>query len=252
MYSIRMRSAEGGCHEDGGRHISGAERLVSRENLQLIASQMIERALTHTKGEADFINIVIDKLNPEDIRKIKCLPIKSIATDDADSGRNFAKNVLRSTGITDIAINNVFDLLGKLQSSLRGAMIVDAKTGKRIDNYGSRGIRVSRMDIAEEKSFTKFLEKQGYDNLHIREALVLASKVVATPGIVAELCWSDDPEYTAGYVATKDCYTRFTNIKPLGNDIGGRVFFVDDVVIEDMIAFLEQQPVQIVFEETEL
>ena len=57
-----MRAAEGGCHEKGGRHISGAERLVSKENLQLIASQMIERALTHTKGEADFINIVIEKL----------------------------------------------------------------------------------------------------------------------------------------------------------------------------------------------
>ena len=27
-YSIRMRSAEGGPHEKGGNHISGAERIV--------------------------------------------------------------------------------------------------------------------------------------------------------------------------------------------------------------------------------
>ena len=74
-----MRAAEGGCHEKGGRHISRAERLVSKENLQLIASQMIERALTHTKGEADFINIVIEKLNPETVQKINCLSIKAIA-----------------------------------------------------------------------------------------------------------------------------------------------------------------------------
>ena len=250
MYSIRMRAAEGGCHEKGGRHISGAERLVSKENLQLIASQMIERALTHTKGEADFINIVIEKLNPETVQKINCLSIKSIETVDAASGRNFAKGVLQSAGISEMAINNVFNLLDGLSTSLRGAMIVDVKTGKRIDTYGQRGIRVSRMDIAEEASFTKFLASQGYDNLHIREALVLASKVVTGPGVVAELCWSDDPEYTAGYVATKQCYTRFTNIKPLGNDIGGRVFFVNNVAVEALIEFLEQQPVQIVFEET--
>ncbi len=25
LYSIRMRAAQGGAHEDGGRHISGAE-----------------------------------------------------------------------------------------------------------------------------------------------------------------------------------------------------------------------------------
>ena len=28
LYSIRMRGAEGGPHEEGGRHISGAERIV--------------------------------------------------------------------------------------------------------------------------------------------------------------------------------------------------------------------------------
>ena len=247
-----MRSAEGGSHEDGGRHISGAERLVNKEDLEKVAAQMIERALTHTKGEADFINIVIDKLNPNEVHKIKCLPIKSIETSDADSGKKAAKKVLFDSGVNDIAIEKVFNLLKNLKSSMRGAMIVDAKTGKRLDDHGDRGVRVSRMDIADEKSFSKFLLKQGYDNLHIREAIVLASKVLATPGIIAELCWSDDPEYTAGYVATKECYTRFTDIKPLGNDIGGRVFFVENVAIESAIAFLEQEPVQIVFEETEL
>ena len=29
VYSIRMRAAKGGPHEQGGSHISGAERLVS-------------------------------------------------------------------------------------------------------------------------------------------------------------------------------------------------------------------------------
>ena len=32
-YSVRMRAAQGGSHENGGRHISGAERLIPRELL---------------------------------------------------------------------------------------------------------------------------------------------------------------------------------------------------------------------------
>ena len=35
----------------------------------------------------------------------------------------------------------------------------------------------------------------------MREALVLASKVQSAEGIVGELCWSDDPDDTIGYVA---------------------------------------------------
>jgi len=33
MYSIRMRAALGGPHENGGRHISGAERIVPGERI---------------------------------------------------------------------------------------------------------------------------------------------------------------------------------------------------------------------------
>ena len=28
LYSIRMRASQGGPHEEGGRHISGAERIL--------------------------------------------------------------------------------------------------------------------------------------------------------------------------------------------------------------------------------
>ena len=34
LYSIRMRGAEGGPHEEGGRHISGAERIVEESDLE--------------------------------------------------------------------------------------------------------------------------------------------------------------------------------------------------------------------------
>ena len=39
LYSIRMRSAQGGAHENGGHHISGAERLISKQDLSKIAEK---------------------------------------------------------------------------------------------------------------------------------------------------------------------------------------------------------------------
>ena len=53
LYSIRMRSAKGGAHENGGHHISGAERILSKEELAQTASELVTRALTHSKGCAD-------------------------------------------------------------------------------------------------------------------------------------------------------------------------------------------------------
>ena len=40
LYSIRMRGAEGGPHEEGGRHISGAERIVEESDLESVASSL--------------------------------------------------------------------------------------------------------------------------------------------------------------------------------------------------------------------
>ena len=67
LYSIRMRSAKGGAHENGGHHISGAERILSKEELAQTASELVTRALTHSKGCADFIRITIDAIEDDDI-----------------------------------------------------------------------------------------------------------------------------------------------------------------------------------------
>ena len=78
----------------------------------------------------------------------------------------------------------------------------------------------------------------------MREALVLASKVQSAEGIVGELCWSDDPDYTVGYVACNGVYHRIPNMKKLGSHIGGRVFFVQpEIDRESVIEYLEKAPV---------
>ncbi|MDF2523345.1 MAG: bioW [Clostridiales bacterium] len=244
LYSVRMRAAEGGAHECGGQHISGAERLLREECLEDITKKMIQRALTHSRGKADFINLTIETVKDEAITEVPLLPIMTCPVDSVDSGREVAKKLLLSAGITQKAVEQAFYELDHLQTSMRGAMLVDMITGNRLDALAERGVRVSRMDIADEKSFCVWLTSQGLENMHVREALVLAAKVAAAPQIVAELCWSDDPDYVTGYITADQRYHRITKLKEMGDWQGGRVFFVKpDADIAKLIQYLQYQPV---------
>ncbi|CAM5620838.1 6-carboxyhexanoate--CoA ligase [Lysinibacillus sphaericus] len=63
------------------------------------------------------------------------------------------------------------------------------------------------------------------------KALALATKVANSPYTIAELCWSDDPEYVTGYVSNHEIgYVRITPLKREGCESGGRIFFVSDEV----------------------
>jgi 6-carboxyhexanoate--CoA ligase len=85
----------------------------------------------------------------------------------------------------------------------------------------------------------------GLTHYRTREALALATKVAHAPGVIAELCWSDDPDYTAGYVASlRQGYVRFPHLKELGDQRGGRVIFVDPakLVFDELIEYLQDKP----------
>jgi len=247
LYSVRMRAAQGAAHEAGGRHISGAERLVKREQVFELTQAMLERAFTHSRGQADFINITVETLSLNLVRQVKLLPVTTIDVADAGAGRAAARTFLAAAGVKAAAVEAGLEQLLALPDSMRGAMLVCAQTGKRLDDTGLRGIRVSRMDISDETAFMNWLNKQGLGNIHIREALVLATKVVSAPGVVAEICWSDDPEYTAGYVASTAGYIRFPHLKPYGSPHGGRLFFIrPDCDITVLIEYLEKQPVLVI------
>ena len=235
LYSVRMRAAQGGPHEKGGHHISGAERIVKLEEVGAIAQSLADRALYHSKGTADFINITVDVIPSNEITYIDCLQVEEHRANTIAEAHQLAIELLQGTHITEVAIQNAMTFLKELDSSMRGAMLVDATTGKRID-IGNRGVRVSHMDSFDSESLG--------DNEHMREALVLASKVQSAEGIVGELCWSDDPDYTVGYVACNGIYHRIPKMKELGSHIGGRVFFVrSEIDRESVIAYLEKAPV---------
>ena len=235
LYSVRMRAAQGGPHKNGGHHISGAERIVKLEEVGSIAQALAERALHHSKGTADFINITVDLIPSNEITYIDCLQVEEHRANTIVEAHQLAIELLQGPHITEVAIKNAITFLKGLDSSMRGAMLVDATTGKRID-VGNRGVRVSHMDSFDSESLG--------ENEHMREALVLASKVQSAEGIVGELCWSDDPDYTVGYVACNGIYHRIPNMKELGSHIGGRVFFVhSEIDRESVIEYLEKAPV---------
>lgn len=235
LYSVRMRAAQGGPHEKGGHHISGAERIVKLDEVGSIAQSLAERALHHSKGTADFINITVDLIPPEKIRYIDCLKVEEHKTSSISESHQLATDLLQGPHISETAVLKAISLLKSLDKSMRGAMLVDAITGERLDT-GDRGVRVSHMDSFDSHALG--------DNEHMREALVLASKVQSADGIVGELCWSDDPDYTVGYVACNGVYHRLPNMKEFGSDIGGRVFFVrSNIDSESVIEYLERTPV---------
>jgi 6-carboxyhexanoate--CoA ligase len=244
VYSVRMRAAQGGRHEDGGRHISGAERIVPHEKIEETAAGMLQRAFSHTRGQADFINIIVEKVEACTLKHIPLLAISTAEALTVEEGHAVAMQALVAAGVTFAGAKRGISTVLSLADSMRGAILLCAVTGERLDITGKRGIRVSRMDIENEKGFIDQLVAQKIHNTHVREALVLASKVAAGPGMVAELCWSDDPEYTTGYVASPQGYIRIPHCKPLGNAIGGRIFFVNPLTDLSLLEnYLQHQPV---------
>ncbi len=232
-------------------HVSGSERILYEANLGKVFIELISRALSsYAPPEKIYINV--DTVEPETIKYIESLDIKTITSPSCENAVKTAKGILESTGIKTGVIENAVNLLksgpAPEGNNMRGAIIMDYLTGKRIEPDLSRGVRVSRIDYSNEARQLIKKELQRHDIFHERviDAAAIATKVCSRNETIAELCWSDNPEYTTGYVASeKNGYVRITNMKEKGSTRGGRIFFVntDRLSLDDYIIFLEKQPV---------
>lgn len=245
LYSIRMHSSR------QGRHLSGAERLAAAESVEALTAALVGRALEHPRGPAERLRLTVEAVAPEQVLYRSLPDLRTVPVADLAAGRRAAEQLLVRAGVTPAAAAAALAALAAGAApggvAMRGAMLVDAANGRRLESDPARGVRVSRMDLtpAAEEQLRQGLRPLGLDNPHVREALVLAGKVLAAPGIVAELCWSDDPGYTAGYVAAPTLgYVRFPHLKALGDERGGRAFFLrnDPGALPALIDFLERQP----------
>lgn len=228
-FSVRMRASS------NGRHISGAERIVPAECVSSTCAQLAQRALDHPKGVAAETHLTVEALDPEAIRRVPALGVE--VAECAHPGE--AQQVIRAllaplTPHADALVRDTF-----AARDMRGAMLVCAGTGARLEPDRERGVRVSHVDSAAAVDPTVAPGKDA-----AREALVLSSKVAAHPDVLAELCISDDPDYTTGYVAHAGTYTRIPNIKPADSPAGARAFLVrEGADTAALFRYLEREPV---------
>jgi len=244
LYSIRLRA------ERDDQHLCGAERIAPAGDLPALAAALVARAMEHSGGMAESAHCTIEKLDGPILRAM--LPaVTTWEVADAEVGRAAALSLLLATGVSPTAAGVALRWLAQGPAPgaavMRGAMLIDAMSGERLEVDPARGIRVSRMDFAPEarEQLLAGLTAGGLGHHRVGEALVLAGKILQAPGVVAELCWSDDPDYLAGYVADpSQGYQRITRLKDPGDPKGGRAIFVDAHRwnLEAGMAFLERQP----------
>jgi 6-carboxyhexanoate--CoA ligase len=207
------------------------------------------------KFSPEQIVITIESLDNIPISMLTALNVVTVNTPDMTTGRSAASSILQSLGIAKQSVAAAINLLSIGATpdgrTMRGAMIIDSQQGERLEPDRERGVRASRFDWTDEAldTITGKLAAIGLTHFRTREALALATKVANAPGIIAELCWSDDPDYSAGYVASRGIgYVRFPMLKLPGDASGGRAFFVDgkDLNMEAFIHYLQFEPVLVV------
>jgi len=218
------------------QHISGAERIVGRDSVEAVCSAMVRRAMNHSKGDPDFINVKIEKVHESDIQILKALPVTRVDVETWQEGLEKAFGVV---GDAAVGIREKLPELLRETFPMRGAMLYDIATGERLEPDHERGVRATYMDALHSS------EVDGCKN-HFNEAIVLATKVANAPGMVAEFCVSDDPNYVTGYVASKELgYVRIMKMKEMGDENGGRIFLFDSrkASAEECIEYLQKKKV---------
>jgi 6-carboxyhexanoate--CoA ligase len=271
LFSVRMRASS------GGRHISGAERIAPADEVGALSAALIGRAIAHENGAPEEIAVTVTSLAGKEIFKFKPLQVinnlpvqtrsasqRTVTTKTAASGRvnsvvnishDIAVSELVKAGVSEIAARSALERISSGASpageNMRGAMLIDARTGERLDEDRTRGVRARAVDWGQH-AIPEVLRAEKELNCvtpHFREALALATKVANAPGAVAELCISDDPRYTTGYAASlARGYCRIASIKEPGCAFGGRAFFVDadKFDMKEYLYYMREAPVLVI------
>jgi 6-carboxyhexanoate--CoA ligase len=228
-------------------HISGAEGLFNDSEAMKVVREYVERALTHPRGQPDRITITIEKVKGR-ARMISSLPVTTLKNKSLSESERHIARLLDGSGVSGIAMEEAIKVI-KRDEAMRGAAVIRAGSGRRVEPDKVRGVRASKLGISGSAAvkLSRQLAGEGINTTTVREAVILASKVASCREVVAELCVSDDPDYTTGYVASRKYgYVRIPEMKKKGSGKGGRVFFVaEDAYIPLVEEFIERKAVVI-------
>jgi 6-carboxyhexanoate--CoA ligase len=251
MWNIRMRASKQAKRNKSATgisaeiHISGAEGMYEEPDVSRICLKLIRRALTHPRGRPDSIVLTVEEIKRTPV-KVTLLPIRTLECPSPAAAWELIVQHLMKLGVSGQALKTAFGILNS-GKTMRGASLVTVGTGKRREPDRERGVRVSRLGIdkTSEKQLARKLSALHLNNPTVKDAIILASKVASCRDIVAEVCISDDPDYTTGYMASRVFgYLRIPNIKKTGELHGGRVFFVRETFENNkVIDYLERNPV---------
>ena len=237
LYSVRMRA------ERNGLHLSGTEGIFGKKDIEGAVSAMAARAM-RLKDRPDGVYLSIEPI-PLEPKQITSLPVGTIKARSVTDARLAAAGLLEAAGVSTKAIRAALAVIRP--PAMRGAALICAATGRRLEPDKKRGVRASVFGITPraKSALQKKLEEFGITHERAYEAMLLAAKVARCPYIEAEFCVSDDPEYTTGYVASeKNGYIRIENLKPKKSPEGGRAFFLKKgAPVEAVIDYLEKEPV---------
>lgn len=79
------------------------------------------------------------------------------------AGRKAAVEELVKAGVSTEAAAAGISRIINLRDSMRGAMLLDADTGLRVDSLGERGVRVSKMDCDNSERYeAETFMKKGF------------------------------------------------------------------------------------------
>ncbi len=240
-----MRASKRSKSQISEIHISGAEGIYQDSEVTAVLKAYTKRALLHPRGRPEKIVLTIEKITQKP-KVIPSLPVTTLKCSSPSEAKRLIRKILNKLDISETAVNTAFNILSG-SITMSGASIVLAESGKRVEPDIERGIRVSRLGINRStgRTLSLKLEKYGINNITVREAVILASKVASYKQVEAELCISDDPYYLTGYISSKQFgYVRIPNIKRKRDKKGGRVFFMEETTnINSAVKFLEKTPV---------
>lgn len=243
--SKTVRSQESRVMSQKEIHISGAEGIYENAETAKTVKEYVERALTHPRGKPDRITLSLEEIKQE-IKRAPLLPVTTLSCDSPEQAETIITQTLSNIGISKKAIRQALKII-RSQNIMRGASLILKESGSRMEPDKSRGVRVSRLGIEKtsHKKLAQNLSRLHINTTTVKEALILASKVASCPDVIAEVCISDDPDYTTGYIASKELgYLRIPGIKNQGEMHGGRVFFLhENTDIDRLIDYLEKKPV---------
>lgn len=228
LYSLRMRAFIEQTHLAGGEDIVDLKSLPDRM-LELFDRGMVPSS-KKPLDPPHSINIRIDPIDPGELLEETLLPVFCLKTSSHHETWQFLEKAFNKVEESfEIADLNIYkyaeELLSKDRLPISGASILLSSgeilspngTGIRVTHFG---IRPSlRTDLTQESS----IHVAGSGRRFI-EALQISSKILSHPETIFELCFSDNPEYTTGYLSVRGIgYVRLPFAKPPEVRAGGRI-----------------------------